>query len=58
MKIITKVEIIHDDEIIEVAKFVRNDDGHLEVEFAEEGTENDVLDRLEEMTAFVRENLE
>lgn len=58
MKIITKVEIIHNDEIIEVAKFVRNDDGHLEVEFAEEGTEHDVLDRLEEMCAFIRENLE
>lgn len=30
MKIITKVQIIHEDEIIDVAKFVRNDDGHLE----------------------------
>lgn len=57
MKIITSVKIVMNDEIIEVADFIKDEQGHLEVEVIDGGDLNDVLDRIEEMCAFVRKNM-
>lgn len=57
MKIITSVKIVRDDEIIDVATFTRDTDGNLEVDAAEEGSLESVLDHLEVMCANVRDNM-
>lgn len=57
MKIITKVSVVHDSDILEAAEFVFDGEtGNLSVEFYEEGIEDLVLDRLESMVAFVKSN--
>lgn len=57
MKIITSVKIVMNDEIIKVADFIKDEQGHLKVEVIDGGDLNDVLDRIEEMCAFVRKNM-